>query len=281
MVFDYTGDNYTYSLIFLDPVDGREQRILTPTCPTDEFSSATVDPDSGFLYDEGENSVYLVYDSSPGCIQRLDLASGQPAWQTLDEEWYSFSSGFYGFLTDENLFYSTGNRLVAVEKITGSLEVLMSDEENDLFPLAEADGTLIVRLRRTRGSEKFELRGLDAESGSMLWQKDMGEAKPIDPPDEMAGLIDEGYSGYTWHLGTSGLILVQFQAAPNQLIIQSIDPTDGSQVDEMTIPLKAVSGDFYSVPKVISWKGDLIYMALDGKIYCINYMTGEVVFHFQ
>ncbi len=281
LVIDYLGEDYTYNFIFLDPLDGQEQRVITPTCSTDEYSVSSVDPDTGLLFDPEENAIYLVYDSTPGCIQKIDLGSGQPAWQTLDEEWYNFSSGFHGFLTEEHLFFGTGNRLVAVDKQTGSLEVLMEDDENDLLPLAETDGTLVVRLRRTRGTEKFELRGLDAARGSMLWRVDMGDASPIDPPDEMVGLIDEGYPGYTWHLGTSGLILVQFQAEPNQMLIQTIDPTDGNLLNEVTIPLKAVSGDFYSVPEVISWRGDLIYLSVDGSLYCINYMTGEVVFHFQ
>ncbi len=115
----------------------------------------------------------------------------------------------------------------------------------------------------------------------MLWRQDMGEAKPIDPPDEMVGLIDDGYPGYTWHLGRSGLILVRFQAEPNQLTIQSINSADGSISDKIIVPLKTVSGDFYSVPEIISWQEDLLYLELDGKLYCINLEAGEVVFRFK
>ncbi len=48
VLFDYAGDDYVYSLFFLDPVDGSQQRVLTPGCATDEFSSATLDPEFWF-----------------------------------------------------------------------------------------------------------------------------------------------------------------------------------------------------------------------------------------
>ncbi len=279
VLFDYLGDDYTYSLVFLDPADGSEQRLLTPACPTDEYSTATLDPDSGFFYDEAENSIYLVYDSSPGCVQRLDFASGQVIWQTLDDDWYSFSP--YGLLAESRLYFTNGNELLSVEEATGALRTLLADEDYEFVPLAVSGDTLIVRARRTRGSERFELRGLDAASGEMLWQLDLGDAKPIDPPNELVGLVDEGEPGWTWHLRAGQLVLIQFQAAPNQLLIQTFDPANGALASEMTVALKGVSSDFYSVPEVIGWEGDLVYFTLDAKIYCVNVTTGEVVFHFQ
>jgi outer membrane protein assembly factor BamB/ribosomal protein L7/L12 len=282
VVYDYIGEDYTYSLVFLDPTDGREQRVITPACPYDEYSSATLDPDSGLLYDDGENALYLVFDSSPGCIQRLDLASGQISWQTLDEDWYTFSSdGFNGLLMDDRLYFSTGDQILAVDKTTGLLQTLLADEDNELLPLAVSADTLIVRLRRTRGSERFELRGLDIASGRMLWQMDMGNARPVDPPDEMAGLVDENDAGWTWSLVAGQLVLIQFQAAPTQLLIQTVDPADGTLAAEITIPLKSVTSDFYSIPEVIAWRGELVYFSLDATIFCVNILTGEVIFHYQ
>jgi outer membrane protein assembly factor BamB len=282
MVFDYMGSDYTYSMVFLDPFDGSEQNVITPSCPTSEFSSDTMDPDSsGFLYDETENAAYLVYDSSPGCIQRLDLATGQPSWYTLDEGWYTFSAdGFQGLLTADYLYFSTRNKIQAVEKATGQLQTLLSDNDYELLPMAVRDNVLLVRMRRTRGTETFELRGISTETGRMLWRLDMGTAEPIDQPDRMVGLVDKEDTGWTWHLGeTGGFVLIRFQGEPNQMIIQFYNLTDGSLVGETTVPLKSVSGDFYSAPEVIAWSGDFLYLSVDGDIYCINVPAGEVVFH--
>ncbi len=279
VVFDYVGDDYTYSLVFLDPADGSEERILTPSCQYSEYSQATLDPDSGFFYDEAENALTLVYDSSPGCLQRLDLASGQVIWQTLDDDWYSSSP--HGLLAESRLYFTNGSELLAVEEASGALQTLLADEDYEFIPLAINGDTLLVRARRTRGSERFELRGLDATSGEILWQMDLGDAKPIDPPDELVGLVDEGEPGWTWRLLAGQLVLIHFQAAPNQLVIQTLDPADGTLVSEMTVALKGISGDFYSAPEVIGWEGDLVFINIDAKIYCVNVTTGEVVFHFQ
>ncbi|MEW6092974.1 MAG: PQQ-binding-like beta-propeller repeat protein, partial [Chloroflexota bacterium] len=249
VVFDYVGDDYTYSLVFLDPADGSQERILTPFCQFSEYSQATLDPDSGFFYDEAASALTLVYDSSPGCIQRLSLPGGQIAWETLDDDWYSSSP--HGLLAESRLYFTNGNELLAVEEASGALQTLLADEDYEFIPLAVSGDTLIVRARRTRGSERFELRGLDATSGEILWQMDLGDAKPIDPPDELVGLVDEGEPGWTWRLLAGQLVVIQFQAAPNQLLIQTLDPDDGTLVSEMTVALKGISGDFYSVPEVI------------------------------
>jgi len=159
VVFDQVDEDYTYSLVFLNPVDGSEQRVLTPTCPLNEYTSEGIDPSSGILVDAGENSLYLVYDSSPGCIQRLDLATGTPAWQTLDDDWYNFSTdGFQGLLTDGQLIFANEGRLLAVDRQTGMLSSLLEEEDYEFIPLAAHDDGLLLRARWSRGSERFELR---------------------------------------------------------------------------------------------------------------------------
>jgi outer membrane protein assembly factor BamB len=281
VLLDYTGDDYTYSLVFLDPVTGAEQNIITPACPCSEYSSATLDTDSGLLYDEAENALYLVFDSSPGCVQRLDLASGKTSWQALDDEWYSFSPyGFTGLLTGTHLYFSNGHQLLAVDKAIGALQTLLTDEDYEFIPLAVTGDRLIVRARRTRGSERFEIWGVEAISGERLWRMDLVNAKPIDSPNELVGLVDKDEAGWTWNLLSGQLVLIQFQAAPNQLVIQTVNPADGTLTSETSVALKAVTGDFYSVPKVIGWQDNLLYISLDANIYAVDVSTGKVKFSY-
>ena len=281
VLLDYTGDDYTYSLVFLDPVTGVEQNIITPACPCSEYSSATLDTDSGLLYDEAENALYLVFDSSPGCVQRLDLASGKTSWQALDDEWYSFSPyGFTGLLTGTHLYFSNGHQLLAVDKAIGALQTLLTDEDYEFIPLAVTGDRLIVRARRTRGSERFEIWGVEAISGERLWRMDLVNAKPIDPPNELVGLVDKDEAGWTWNLLSDQLVLIQFQAAPNQFVIQTVNPADRTLTSETSVALKAVTGDFYSVPKVIGWQDNLLYISLDANIYAVDVSTGKVKFSY-
>lgn len=281
VLLDYTGDDYTYSLVFLDPVTGAEQNIITPACPYSEYSSATLDTDSGLLYDDAENALYLVFDSSSGCVQRMNLATRQTTWQTVAEDSFSFSSyGFSALNTDTTLFISNERQLLAVDKVTGELQTLLTDEDYEFIPLAMTGDRLVVRARRTRGSERFELWGLKAASGERLWRMDLENAKPIDPPHELVGLVDKEEAGWTWNLLAGQLVLIQFQAAPNQLVIQAVNPADGTLTSETSVALKAVTGDFYSVPTIIGWQDNLLYISLEANIYALDLSTGKVKFSY-
>ena len=281
VVIDTTDDTYTYSMFFLDPVDGREQRRFTPACQVDEYSSSTMDPDSGLLYNQAENALYLVYDSSYGCIQRLDFTSGQVTWQTSVEESYSFSPyGFHGLMTESGIIFSNSNQLVMANKSDGEAGILIENEDYEFLPLGTAGDTLVVRARRTRGTERFEIWGLNPSTGGTLWQIDLQGASPIDPPDEMAGLVDDTDPGFTWRLTPAGLILVKFQANPSQLVLDTIDPLNGLLVNEQVTPLKMVSDEDYSIPKVLGWQEQVVYLNLDSNILALDISSGEVLFNY-
>jgi outer membrane protein assembly factor BamB len=268
-------------MFFLDPVDGKQQRLLTPTCLDDQGNSNGIDIDSGLLYLEAENALYLLYDSFFGCVQRLDFTTGQVAWQTRSADGFSFSSnGFNPLLTSTTLYFENGSQLLRMDKATGAIQVLLDNPDYDFVPLAVSRDTLLVRARRTRGTERFEIWGVNPLSGAQLWQKDLQGSAPVDPPDEMSGLVDGTDTGFTWRLVSTGLALVKFQASPNQLVIDTLNPADGSLQGEKTVPMKLVVGDFYSVPTVIGWRGDLVYLNLDSKIYALEVTTGVIQFHY-
>jgi outer membrane protein assembly factor BamB len=74
--------------------------------------------------------------------------------------------------------------------------------------------------------------------------------------------------------------LIKFQANPNQLVLDTINPTSGTLIGEQTVAMKLVTGDFYTIPTVIGWQDNLIYLSLDSKIYVLDITTGEVRFHY-
>ncbi len=281
VVLDYTPNTYDYSLFVLDPADGTQQRVLTPSCSTDPYSSDALGEDSGLLYLQAENALILAYDSSPGCVQRIDFTTGKVTWQTLSTDSFSFSPyGFNTLMTGSNLFFANGSQLLSVDKSTGALQTVLDNPDYDLVPLAVSGDTLLVRARRTRGTERFELWGVNPVTGAQLWTLDLQGASPVDPPNEMSGLVDDTDSGWTWKLTPAGLLLIKFQAAPNQLVLDTLNPADGSQLSELTVPLKAVTGDFYSIPTVIGWQGTLVYLSVDSEIYALDVTTGKIMFHY-
>jgi hypothetical protein len=276
VVVDYTDSNNDYGLLFLDPVSGSQQTAITPTCTYNDYTS-NIDPDAGFIYAPDENALYMIYDSSYGCVQRLDLASGKVTWTVNSKDSFSFSSdGFQYLMTDSTLYFSNSNDLLAVDKSSGNMKVLLTNPDYELLPLAQAGDTLIVRARRTRGTERFELWGVDAASGSPAWQKIMQGTSPIDPPNEMSGLIDDTDWGWTWHLTPAGLVLITFQGKPNQLVLETFNPADGTSLGKQTIGLPRISGDFYSIPTVIGWQGSIAYLSVESNIYMLDASTGKL-----
>ena len=174
-------------------------------------------------------------DSSPGCIQRINLSTGAVAWQMLDEDWYSFSSnGYTGLQTESAIYFNDGNELLAVNKSTGALQTILNDEDYEFLPLALDGGTLLVRARRTRWQPALRTARGRPASGEVLWQTDMAGAEPIDPPNEMSGLVDKEFflpGRLTWRMGAGPCF--PSWGEPNLLAIQTLDPATGTLGSEL------------------------------------------------
>lgn len=281
-LLDYPAGGHDFYIFLLDPEDGSEERVIVPFCTSDSSWEETLGNDSGIIYDDPASAVYLFFGSSFGCIQRYDLGNGQLTWETHSKD--SFGYSFYGFnsiQTLDTIYFGNDSRLYSLDKQSGALTTLVQDETYALVPLALDDATILTLARRVKGSERFELWGLDSASGGRTWQLIPENANPIDPPYKMSGLIDKDESGWTWQLTPAGLLLIQFQAEPNQLALITYDPADGSKLDEKTVPMKDVTGDFYSVPAVIAWRDGEVYFNLDGKLYILDFVSRKLLMKYQ
>ena len=274
VVVDSNGDSAGESLFFIDPASGSQQQRLTPVCTVDNEDSQ-IDSDTGLVYDAAGNALYLVFEE--GCVQRIDLADKQVTWNSLDENTFNYLyEGFTPLITDANLYFSNGSGLVQVAKSDGTIKTLVSNPDYELVPLVQDKDTLIVRAKRTRGTTRFELWGIDAATGSAVWQKVLEKTEPIDPPDEMAGLVDDNDWAFTWHSSADGLTLLTFSGEPNQLTLETLNPADGTSLAKHTLALNRVSGDFYSIPSVISWQENVATLNIDSNLYSLDVSTNEL-----
>lgn len=281
-ILDYIEGGHDFNIFLLDPVDGTEDRVIFPTCRSDSSWEENLDDDSGIVYDTAANALYLVFGSSFGCIQRYDLGSGELAWEIRFEESFGNSFHDYNYLqTADWLYFGNRARLYVLDKQAGVLKFLFEDEAYEMVPLALRDDTLLILARRTKGSQRFELWGLDSSSGERTWQMIPENSNPVDPPYEMSGLVDKGDSGWTWQLTPAGLLMIEFQAEPNQLLLRTYDPANGTSLSELIIPMKDVVGDFYSVPLVLGWHADELYFLLDGRLYALDVTNGELMMEYQ
>lgn len=282
VILDYPEGSTHYSLYALDPTDGNQVKVITPTCRSDDYEEDDFDTDSGILYDEAAKAVYLMYGSFHGCIQRYDLESGDLTWQYFQESAFAFSMlGFNPIQTDSTVYFSDEHRLFKINKDSGSAQILLEDPDYELVALLQKGDSLLVRARRTLGSERFELWGVNESSGDRKWEMILENTAPLDPPNEAIGLIDSGEQAWTWHSGEDGFMLLNFQAEPNQLVIRTINLETGVSSNELSIPLKGISGDFYSVPTVIGWRENLVYLSMESDLYLIDTSLGKILMKFQ
>jgi outer membrane protein assembly factor BamB len=282
VILDYIGDGHDFNVFLLDPADGSEEHVIFPSCKSDSSWEENLNDNSGIVYDNAAKALYLAFGSSFGCIQRYDLGNSQLTWETRSGDSVNTASyGFNYFQTSGTLYFGNQARLFALDKQSGALKLLFEDDSYEMVPLALSGDTLLVLARRTKGSQRFELWGLDSASGERTWQLVPENASPVDPPYEMSGLVDKGESGWTWQLTPAGFLLIEFQAEPNQLVLTTYNPADGSNLGEKIVPMKDVTGDFYSVPVVIGWHASEMYFILDSQVYALDVETGQLVMKYQ
>jgi len=282
MILDYVADGHDFNIFLLDPADGSEERVIFPACESESSWEENLEDESGIVHDTATGALYLFFGSSSGCIQRYDLGSGQLTWQTPSDE--PFNTTFYGFnyfQSPATIFFGNDSRLYALDKQSGRLKLLLQDDAYEMAPLALSGDSLLTLARRAKGSERFELWGVDSASGKRTWQLIPENARPIDPPHEMSGLVDKDESGWTWQLTPTGLRLIEFQADPNQLALTTYNPADGSKLGEETVPIKDVSGEFYSVPVIVGWHAGELYFVLEGQVYVLDVDSMQWVMKYQ
>jgi outer membrane protein assembly factor BamB len=269
-VFDNRDEGVVLSII--DPVSGRELVALHPKC-TDPSSGFTDDADlnSPVLTVPDQNSLIILFGFFSSCVQRWDIASGSLMWDaSLSDISFSFSFGPSPALIGGTIYVASEHQLVSVQAADGTWRVLIDDPDYEFVPLEEQDGILITRAKRTRGTTRFELWGVDATTGGRIWQHPFPGGEPLDEPDRMSGLLDKGDLGWTAHLTPAGLVVVQATAQPHQLTVETLDPKTGTSGGTHSVPLSGVSGDFYSVPDVLGWPRDQLWLMVDGRIYVVN-----------
>jgi hypothetical protein len=113
------------------------------------------------------------------------------------------------------------------------------------------------------------------------WKYNLDENRPLDPPYEGSGTIDEDNYVWTWRAVQQGFQILKFQGEPNRLVLVSLNPTDGASAGETVIDLSKIVSDYFSTPTIIGWQGDTLWLLAGTKIAAVDTITGKVVFSWQ
>lgn len=272
---------YKGLLRVFDPATG-QMKTAQPVCDSGSPSGPEYADWTTPLYMSlDETSFYVVFDSSVPCVQKRDS-------KTLAETWNTPLSGsplyYSSVLIEQDMLYiSSDQNIFALNEATGQLEATYTDPDYRLVPLAVTGDSLIVRARRTRGSEQWELWALDAKlvNTSKQWTFELNDSPPLDPPDAFVSSISDGKSVWTWHLTSSGLTVLRFEAATDDvshaILLDTINVQTGVAGGTQRIPLN-VETIILSAPEVLDRRGDVIWLFVEDQIVAFDAATAKFIY---
>jgi outer membrane protein assembly factor BamB len=272
------------SLFILNLSDGSERKHFTPICesPDNPGWESEMHSSSGVFFAPGVDgtldagAVYFLYGSSPTCVERWDLADGELAWRSVDtDQPIPTSNDTLILVTPEMVYYGYNGQLWAVNQATTERKLQLENEDYDLLPMAMASDSLLVRARRTRGSERFELWSIDPITGANLWIYNLGESKPYQPPNEQGGSLSSGQSAWDWRISGEHLVLFKAATNPNQFIVESVKLSDGTVAQTFSAPIKSWSDDSYWMDRGL-WQDSLYWAVVWTNLYVMDTDTGKI-----
>lgn len=272
------------SMFFLDLSDGSERLRLTPRCESlDNYHwSSDLGGFSNYIFEVGEDqtldtgSVYFLYGHMPSCIERWDVSKGELLWQTvLDDDLVPSLKDTLLLVTSETVYYAESSRLWALDQDSQERKLLLEVEDYEPLPLAFVDDVLVVRALRTRGTQRFELWGIDPVMGEQVWKYDLGDNAPFQPPDNSSGSLSDGESAWAWKVLESRLFLVIAESDPNQFVTKVLDPSDGTSVQTHITPFETWSEDTYWISS-IDWRDSLFWANVASDVLVLNVETGMI-----
>jgi outer membrane protein assembly factor BamB len=247
-------------------------------------SKIAAQPYDALKLDEAAGVLYAWYGTFDGCAQKWDLTTGKAAWTTtiVDAEPPEYDNTHF-ILSGDKVFVGGKDQVYVLDVNTGEANNLVpkNDDFRNVRPLGMQDGVLVVQALHTRGTPRHELWGVDATSGDKLWALKLDAGGPMRGvgPDALSGLIGKDRDEVAWaaQLTPAGLVLVRNMGKPAlQLTVETLNLKDGTSQGQKSIPL-SIRGPFYSIPTVLGWQGDVVWLHLDGSYYAVDVRKTEIV----
>jgi len=233
------------------------------------YSPVVVDPQANAFY-------AIVGFFEPTTIQRWDLARNEMLWQAVAgrDVIKTTTSQLKPVLAADSLYIGDGDHIVAVATADGAPRQLPGEPDYELTPLTARDGVLVVSAKRTRGTERFEIWGLEAQSGERLWEyvpeaKKLAENESFDM--RLWSSSDEG--AWTWRLGGEGFLLLQALSEPKRFTIETLNLKDGVSGGPTVLDLK-LSASGTNFVNLAAWNTRQAWLIADSRIQVFDLGTG-------
>ena len=266
-VVDYEKPNDVYSIVFQlrDPATGEVVQAFAGYCQREYRRSYLRIYDPDVVLDPAGQSIYLLHGSIPGCIQRWNLATGALDWQVWAEDHSLDRFTAPPLLAGGRIYASYSGRVIAIDGEQGTVDLLLDEVDYELQLQGEQEGTLVVLAQRQRGSTRYELWGVNADSGHVRWRYIPQDEVPIEGPGSSSA--DKVLA---WHLTREGLVVLHLNAEPPTLVVGTIDLRTGQ---ETVLGTAGLDDDYWAG---LSWSDTAAWLTIR-KVYTIDLGSGKVV----
>jgi outer membrane protein assembly factor BamB/predicted RNA-binding Zn-ribbon protein involved in translation (DUF1610 family) len=258
-----------------DPRNGSLAFEIKPLCPNDVFDGDLQSPDlysTAWLSADGKAIYFLYGFFTPACLERWNGTSGQREWQALMSEEWGRGYNLSRIQSDGVIYLALDGEVTSVVEASQEVRPLASVEDYTLSLVGASQDVLVLTARRNRGTVRWELWGLDAKTGTRLWQYVLESGEPL---DKFASIINDN-GEFTAHLVSGGVGVAQVYEDPDRLTFNVLDLKTG------------VSGEMkvYSLPEtsivtmgVQGWVGDVVWLK-DDAVYVMDVLSGEALYSF-
>jgi len=122
---------------------------------------------------------YLLFGSSPVCLQRWDAQGLKMAWSTPWPNDVSVSSdGWQPIFSADTLYIPSQSGVVAFALDKGDEHAVFSNPDYSFTGLTTHGADVILTARSQRGTTKYAIWAVNGASGDTHWTFDMGENPP-------------------------------------------------------------------------------------------------------
>lgn len=256
--------------IVLGVPDGAELASFTPSCadagaPTG-FGDG-IDVDSPVL-PQLDGSIVVAYGTWPGCIDRWDVATATLRWQAkLPETSYSWDlqvvQGGATLVTQDG-----EGSLAAVDLESGAARTLPAGEDVELYPVGLGPDVVIALAKGTRGSARWDVRGLDPATGAVRWTSSLGEAVPSIDAYGASAIVSSNETHAAVHVDGAGVHVVSLDGGIGDLTVQHLDPATGTAEAARVIPMDHGPGSLSFVP--LGWPPNRSVLLLGDDIAVVD-----------
>ncbi len=217
-----------------EPLTGA-QTTARPACRNSIFDESL--DGNGTVASLPNGDVIAAFGSFGICVQRLDSFTLLPVWSTSAGEDDRPETSFREALLANAAWLAIptdGGAVILWDVETGQVVSRVALDGAELVPLAIDGDTVLVRSQTTRGTAEYRLWTVDAPTGEILWDYDLGESRPLDFPTSASTILSEGQSAFTYAWTSEGLNIVR-------LLAPETDTANGNGVYSV-LPINSETG---------------------------------------